>query len=63
MIGKKLGINFVEKILRKKGGFERSVILSKRYSLYRQNYCGCVYSLEERRILLVKPSQEKQSGK
>ena len=29
---------------KKKGGFKRSLELSKEYSLYRQEYCGCVYS-------------------
>ena len=29
---------------KKKGGYQRSIELSKEYELYRQNYCGCVYS-------------------
>ena len=29
---------------KKKGGYLRSIELSKEYGLYRQNYCGCVYS-------------------
>ena len=29
---------------KKKGGFKRSLEISEEYSLYRQNYCGCVYS-------------------
>lgn len=29
---------------KKKGGFKRSLELSEEYSLYRQQYCGCVYS-------------------
>lgn len=29
---------------KKKGGYKRSIELSKQYSLYRQDYCGCVYS-------------------
>lgn len=29
---------------KKKGGYLRSIELSREYSLYRQNYCGCVYS-------------------
>ncbi len=61
MIGEKVGVKFVEKILRKKGGFERSVLLSKKYKLYRQNYCGCIYSLEERKVLQLISSREKLS--
>ena len=29
---------------KKKGGYLRSIELSKKYDLYRQNYCGCVFS-------------------
>ena len=29
---------------KKRGGYQRSIELSKQYSLYRQNYCGCEYS-------------------
>lgn len=29
---------------KKKGGFQRSLEISKEYDLYRQQYCGCVYS-------------------
>lgn len=32
---------------KKKGGYQRSIELSKEYGLYRQNYCGCVYSKRE----------------
>ena len=30
---------------KKKGGYQESVRLSREYELYRQDYCGCVYSL------------------
>lgn len=29
---------------KKKGGYQRSIELSHEYSLYRQNYCGCIFS-------------------
>ena len=29
---------------KKKNGYKRSIELSHEYDLYRQNYCGCVYS-------------------
>lgn len=29
---------------KKREGYKRSIVLSARYSLYRQNYCGCVFS-------------------
>ena len=32
---------------KKKNGYKRSIELSHEYDLYRQNYCGCVYSQRE----------------
>lgn len=29
---------------KKRGGYQRSIQLSKEFNLYRQNYCGCVFS-------------------
>ncbi len=29
---------------KKKNGYKRSIQLSEKYNLYRQNYCGCIYS-------------------
>ena len=43
-IEKKVGVNFLPTDFKKKGGYLRSIELSKEYNLYRQNYCGCVYS-------------------
>lgn len=33
---------------KKKNGYKRSIELSKEYNLYRQDYCGCVFSKAER---------------
>jgi predicted adenine nucleotide alpha hydrolase (AANH) superfamily ATPase len=33
---------------KKQDGFKKSVALSRSYNFYRQNYCGCIYSLKER---------------
>ncbi|MEO0140024.1 MAG: epoxyqueuosine reductase QueH [candidate division WOR-3 bacterium] len=38
------GLVWVEAILRKRGGFTRSLELSKELGLYRQRYCGCEFS-------------------
>ena len=35
---------------KKKNGFRRSIELSAEYGLYRQNYCGCVFSKREARV-------------
>lgn len=42
--GKKHGIAFLESNFKKKDGFKKSVKLSKSLGLYRQTYCGCIYS-------------------
>ena len=51
-IGEKLaaeyGVSWLPSDFKKKGGYQRSIELSKEYDLYRQDYCGCVYSKEER---------------
>ena len=47
-IGQQLaGENWLPSDFKKKNGYKRSVELSAQYDLYRQNYCGCVYSKEE----------------
>jgi len=44
-LSKENKINFLEIDFKKKDGFKKSTELSKKYSLYRQNYCGCEFSL------------------
>lgn len=41
------GVPYLASDFKKKNGYRRSVELSREYGLYRQNYCGCVYSREE----------------
>ena len=38
------GAKYLPTDFKKKGGYLRSIELSKKYNLYRQNYCGCVFS-------------------
>ena len=40
-------VPFLPSDFKKKGGYARSVELSREYGLYRQNYCGCVFSQRE----------------
>lgn len=42
------GVRYLLSDFKKKNGYKQSVELSKEYNLYRQNYCGCVYSKRER---------------
>jgi len=44
----KYGIDFLEADFKKNDGFKRSMELSKLYDFYRQNYCGCKYSIKNK---------------
>ena len=35
---------FLHSDFKKKNGYKRSIELSKKYNLYRQNFCGCEFS-------------------
>lgn len=48
MFASRYGIKFLEADFKKKDGFKKSIELSKEHGLYRQNYCGCVYSKKSR---------------
>lgn len=45
--GKLLGKNFIEYDFKKKDGFKRSIQLASELGLYRQNFCGCEFSVEK----------------
>ena len=47
-LAEEYAIRWLPSDFKKKGGYQRSIELSKEYGLYRQDYCGCVYSREER---------------
>lgn len=42
------GVKYLPTDFKKRGGYLRSTVLSERYGIYRQNYCGCVFSRESR---------------
>ena len=42
-----LNIKYLQADFKKKEGYKKSIMLSKEYSLYRQEYCGCIYSLNK----------------
>ena len=44
------GVEFLPSDFKKKEGYKHSILLSRRYSLYRQNYCGCEFSLAKDNI-------------
>ncbi len=45
MFAQRYEIDFLEANFKKKDGFRKSVDLSRTHGLYRQNYCGCKYSI------------------
>lgn len=43
-LAEKYGVEYLLSDFKKKEGYKRSIELSNEYGLYRQNYCGCVFS-------------------
>ena len=43
-LGEQWGVNWLPGDFKKREGYKRSIQLSAEYDLYRQNYCGCLYS-------------------
>ena len=47
---KELEVKFLYSDFKKKNGYKRSIELSNEFNLYRQDYCGCVYSVRDKII-------------
>lgn len=47
-LGREYGVFFLPSDFKKKNGYQRSIELSAKFGLYRQDYCGCIYSKRER---------------
>jgi predicted adenine nucleotide alpha hydrolase (AANH) superfamily ATPase len=59
-----LGVQHLYSDFKKKNGYKRSIELSKDYHLYRQDYCGCVFSMrsnseesEQREAKIIEKSE------
>ena len=48
-LSNKYGIKYLYSDFKKKNGYRRSIELSNEYNLYRQDYCGCIYSKEKKK--------------
>jgi len=46
-LAEKYGVEYLFSDFKKKEGYKRSIELSREYGLYRQNYCGCIFSKKE----------------
>jgi len=49
LLDKKYNGTYLYSDFKKKNGYKRSIELSREYDLYRQDYCGCIFSKKERR--------------
>jgi len=47
-LDKKYESNYLYSDFKKKNGYKRSIELSHEYNLYRQDYCGCIFSLRDK---------------
>lgn len=56
MLAKEYQITWLPSDFKKKNGYKRSVELSQEYGLYRQDYCGCVFSKREAELRTSKTS-------
>ncbi len=52
------GISYLCSDFKKKDGYKRSVELSKEYGMYRQDYCGCIFSKQERERQIAQTAAE-----
>jgi len=57
-LSEKYGINYLYSDFKKKNGYKRSIELSKKYNLYRQDYCGCIYSKNAREKQLKSKTEQ-----
>ena len=58
-LSEKYDIKYLYSDFKKKEGYKHSIELAKKYNLYRQDYCGCIYSkLEREQIKANKNTEE-----
>lgn len=50
-LAEQYGVPWLFSDFKKKGGYQRSIVLSREYHLYRQAFCGCVYSQHKSEII------------
>jgi len=46
-IAEEFGVKYLPSDFKKKNGYKRSIELSREHNLYRQNYCGCIFSKQQ----------------
>lgn len=60
MLEQEYGISYLYSDFKKKEGYKKSTEISKEYEMYRQDYCGCVYSRNERYGLSANASHDEK---
>jgi len=45
-VAQNYGVSFLERDFKKKDGFKKTIEMAKKYKFYRQNYCGCIFSMK-----------------
>lgn len=60
-ISDEYGVPYLYSDFKKKNGYRRSVELSAQYKLYRQDYCGCVYSKQQREAEKLLQEEERKA--
>lgn len=48
-VASRYGVKYLQSDFKKKNGYKRSIELSKKHGLYRQDYCGCEFSIENKK--------------
>ena len=56
-LSKEYGIKYLYGDFKKKGRYVESIKISKDYNLYRQDYCGCIFSKMERKAVEKKKQE------
>lgn len=57
-IARLCGVAHLPSDFKKRGGYQRSITLCKEWGIYRQHYCGCIYSKREMEEQLSKKERE-----
>ena len=56
------GVPYLFSDFKKQNGYQHSIELSKKYNLYRQDYCGCKFSKQQREKYLKSKNAEEYDG-
>ena len=52
------GVEYLLSDFKKRGGYQRSIVLSREYGVYRQQYCGCAFSLRQQQKTALEAAEQ-----